>query len=354
MTAAKRLIYAGLVRARPELPGGRAGVLVDERYGQPVIDAAHADRVVLALPVERSGRDWFELEWGQQWLEHVTSDRPDFAKVPIRDNPAFPRGDRERQLHAPREVSDALHRIGVPLLYELLVPATDGQLAHVGGSASAYDRDLRPGLVIRVIADNQAVGSGRSKAWRRRTPRGPSWPRSGPAGATMSARSCSGAMLLPRDWTTGSRWPRRSTASWGFAIGRSIWEEPIADHIGGKVGEEETADRIAGRYLGFARQYCAAAGQGSAEGPEMGIFRRRPRPASERAHRGEKAQACGGRRMAGAVRQVPRGIGKGRDDHSRGLGLLVLPPSHDAPQRNPGGRVPGPGRPLAGPVTGRR
>ena len=44
----------------------------------------------------------------------------------------------------------------------------------------------------------------------------------------------------------------------GFAIGRSIWEEPIADHIGGKVGEEETTDRIAGRDLGFARQYCAA------------------------------------------------------------------------------------------------
>ena len=196
MTAAKRLIYAGLVRARPELPGGRAGVLVDERYGQPVIDAAHADRVVLALPVERSGRDWFELEWGQQWLEHVTSDRPDFAKVLIRDNPAFPRGDRERQLHAPREVSDALHRIGVPLLYELLVPATDGQLAHVGGSASAYDRDLRPGLVIRVIADNQAVGSGRSKAWRRRTPRGPSWP--DPAGG----RDHVGAIVLGRDAPT--------------------------------------------------------------------------------------------------------------------------------------------------------
>jgi len=76
MTAAKRAIYAGLVRARPELPGGRADVLVDERYGQPVIDAANADRVVLALPVERSGRDWFELEWGQQWLEHVTSNSP--------------------------------------------------------------------------------------------------------------------------------------------------------------------------------------------------------------------------------------------------------------------------------------
>ena len=44
----------------------------------------------------------------------------------------------------------------------------------------------------------------------------------------------------------------------GFAIGRSIWEEPIADHNRGGASEEETIDRIAGRYLGFARRYCAA------------------------------------------------------------------------------------------------
>ena len=42
MTAAKRLIYAGLDRARAELPRGHAGVLVDERYGQPVIEAARS------------------------------------------------------------------------------------------------------------------------------------------------------------------------------------------------------------------------------------------------------------------------------------------------------------------------
>ena len=45
-----------------------------------------------------------------------------------------------------------------PLLYELVVLATDGQLAAVGGSAGSYDRDLRSDLVIQVIADNQAAG----------------------------------------------------------------------------------------------------------------------------------------------------------------------------------------------------
>ena len=50
------------------LPCGQAGVLVHEWYGQPVIEAARADGVIVAVPVEHSGRNWFELEWGQRWL----------------------------------------------------------------------------------------------------------------------------------------------------------------------------------------------------------------------------------------------------------------------------------------------
>jgi myo-inositol catabolism protein IolC len=46
----------------------------------------------------------------------------------------------------------------------------------------------------------------------------------------------------------------------GFAIGRSIWEDPIADHNHGQASEDETVAEIAGRYLGFARQYLAATG----------------------------------------------------------------------------------------------
>lgn len=262
MTAAKQLTYAGLARARLELPCGRAGVLVDERYGQPVIEAAHADGVVLAVPVERSGRSWFELEWGQAWREHVTASRPDFAKVLIRDNPAFPREQRERQLHALRDVSDALCGLGVPLLYELLVPATDAQLAAVGGSTGGYDRDLRPDLVIQVIADNQAAGV-EPAIWKVEGLETADAARAVVAQIRAGGRGQVGAIVLGRD-APAERLDHWLTVAapvdgfMGFAIGRSIWEEPIADHIAGRAGEEETTDRIAGRYLGFARQYCAA------------------------------------------------------------------------------------------------
>jgi len=55
-------------------------------------------------------------------------------------------------------VGQALSEQGIPLLYELLVPATDEQLAKVNGDAARYDRDVRPELVTALIADNQAFG----------------------------------------------------------------------------------------------------------------------------------------------------------------------------------------------------
>lgn len=155
---AKQLIYRGLREALSSLPAGRPGVLVDERYGRLVIEAAHLDPVILAVPVERSGRAWFELEYGSDWKTHMQASRPDYAKVLVRDNPGFDRESRNEQLAALRRVSKALFELGIPLLYELLVPATVEQLAGVNGDSWRYDRDVRPELVVAVIADNQAAG----------------------------------------------------------------------------------------------------------------------------------------------------------------------------------------------------
>jgi myo-inositol catabolism protein IolC len=264
MESAKRLIYAGLAQARAQLPGGRAGVLVDERYGQAVIGAAHSDGVVLAIPLERSGRDWFELEWGQDWQAHVASNRPDFAKVLVRDNPGFPAGQRDQQLRALHEVSDALHGLAVPLLYELLVPATDEQRAAAGGAADAYDRDVRPGLVMQVIADNQAAGV-EPAIWKVEGLETAEAARAVVAQMRIGGRNDVCAIVLGRDA------PAARLDHWlavaapidgfvGFAIGRSIWEDPIAAHNEGKADENATVSEIAERYLGFARQYWAARG----------------------------------------------------------------------------------------------
>lgn len=263
MTAAKRLIFAGLREAQTRLPYGRAGVLVDEQYGRAVIDEALAvrDTITLAVPVEASGHDWFTLQWGSQWREHVERIRPDYAKVLVRDNPDFDPGDRARQLDLLARLSRGLGEIGTPLLYELLVPATDAQLAAVGHDAYRYDREIRPGLVTRVIADNQAHGVA-PRLWK------VEGLETAEACAEIAEQARTGGrtadlIVLGRDA------PRDRLDHWldvasevpafvGFAIGRSIWEDVVRDFEASAKDDAAAATArrtIAERYLGFVRRW---------------------------------------------------------------------------------------------------
>jgi myo-inositol catabolism protein IolC len=263
MESAKQLIFEGLQVALPSVTYGRIGVLVDERYGQGVIDAVHdsGQPLVLAVPVEASGHDWFTLEWGDQWLEHVEAIRPDYSKVLVRDNPDFDAADREQQFGRLAQVSSGLHGIGVPLLYELLVPATSAQLARAGHDAGAYDRDIRPGLVVQVIADNQAHGV-EPTLWKVEGLETVEAAQQVAAQAKAGGRTTD-LIVLGRDAPADrlDHWlevASQVSAFVGFAIGRSIWEDAVRDFEASDHGEAAASAvraQVAERYLGFVAHW---------------------------------------------------------------------------------------------------
>jgi myo-inositol catabolism protein IolC len=259
MRTAKQLIFEGLQVALPDVSFGRIGVLVDERYGQGVIDAVKSSGqpLVLATPVEASGHEWFTLEWGDQWLSHIETVRPDYAKVLVRDNPDFDAGMREQQLSRLAGVSAGLRGAGVPMLYELLVPATDAQLAQAGNDSLAYDRELRPGLVTRVIADNQAHGV-EPAIWKVEGLETVEAARQVAEQARTGGRTTD-LIVLGRDSPADrlDHWLEIASqvdAFVGFAIGRSIWEDAVREYEASD--RDETAASlvrylVAERYLGF-------------------------------------------------------------------------------------------------------
>jgi myo-inositol catabolism protein IolC len=263
MKSAKQLIFAGLLEAAPRLTAGRAGVLVDEQYGQGVIDqaAGGAGAVVLAVPVEASGHDWFTLEWGSEWLEHVERIKPDYAKILVRDNPQFAASQRGQQLDQLAQVTAGLASIGRPLIYELLVPATDAQLAEAGGDADAYDRDIRPGLVARVIADNQAHGV-EPALWKVEGLETVEAARQVAEQVKAGGRAAD-LIVLGRDAPAErlNHWLQVASqvpAFVGFAIGRSIWEDVVRDYeASGRDSAAAAAARgtVAERYLSFVSQW---------------------------------------------------------------------------------------------------
>jgi len=154
----KELIYDGFKRA---IDGGAprhsCGVLVDEEFGAQIARSARTHELTLAMPVERSGQDEFEFEFGDRFPEHIEAFDPTFAKVLVRYNPDGDGQLNRRQAQRLARLSESLHARDRKFLFELLVPAT-AQLAQVAGGQDAYDRELRPALVVRTIAQLQTAG----------------------------------------------------------------------------------------------------------------------------------------------------------------------------------------------------
>ena len=70
---AKHLIYEGMVKvvSGGAVPGDQIGVLVDEQYGGDVPAQAKAAGLKLAMPVEKSGQDDFDFEYGDAFGDHI-------------------------------------------------------------------------------------------------------------------------------------------------------------------------------------------------------------------------------------------------------------------------------------------
>src|SRR5438477_2292559 len=159
ITAAKSLVYEGLEQALSEgAEPSVAGALVDEQFGGDVPQRAKRRGVKLAMPVEKSGQDEFDFQYGDDFGEHILEFDPDFSKVLVRFNPDGDAEMNERQLGRLKRLADWLHENDREFLFELLVPATDAQLEQVGGDSDRYDSELRPELMRRAIAAIQDYG----------------------------------------------------------------------------------------------------------------------------------------------------------------------------------------------------
>ena len=235
----KLLIFEGLTRA---IDGGvdaaSAGVLVDERFGAEVARRARTRGLDLAMPVERSGQTLFTLEYGtladDEWLDHVADFDPDQVKVLVRDNPDDDPDGRAAQFHALAHVSLMLEEAARTFIVELLVPATTAQLASVGGEVDRYDSELRPALTSRVISDFQQHAV-EPTIWKIEGLESTAAARAVVATAQQGARSEVRCIVLGRDapFERLDHWLGIAAVTpgfIGFAIGRSIWEQPLRKH----------------------------------------------------------------------------------------------------------------------------
>ena len=149
---AKRLIFEGMeIAVARGVEAAATGVLVDEEFGSTIPESSHKEGLKLAMPVEKSGQNEFDFQYGADFGKHIESFGVDFAKVLVRYNPDGEAELNERQFARLKELADWLHANDGKFLFELLVPAEPGQLEGVGGDSDRYDAELRPELMRRAI-----------------------------------------------------------------------------------------------------------------------------------------------------------------------------------------------------------
>jgi myo-inositol catabolism protein IolC len=261
MRDAKSLIFTAARRVAGSQPAGsHLGVLVDEQLGTAVAREARPAGFELAMPVEVSGASRLAFEYGDEFGEHIEAFDPDWVKVLVRFNPADPGDLQHAQTRTLRRLHDWVTAHQRRWILELLVPATREQLAAHEDQA-LYDEAARPALTTQVISGLTSAGV-RPDIWK-----------------LEGYETTEGAQLVldtVRTTSPGSECvvlgrnaPQRQLDHWlevaaplpgyaGFAIGRSIWNQPLADFLAGRQDQAATQDRIAQRYGHFIAHYAAA------------------------------------------------------------------------------------------------
>jgi myo-inositol catabolism protein IolC len=257
IAVSKRVIYDGFLAALAGgVPKEKAAILVDEQFGAAILRDAAANNIATACPAEKSGQHEFAFEYGEDFARHIEAFDPTFCKVLVRYNPEGDGALNKRQAARLKRLSDFLSSRGRSrFMFELIVPAEKVQLDRLDGDKRAYDLELRPRLMVEAIRELQDRGV-EPDIWklegldrREDCERVVTTARAG-------MRHAVGCIVLGRgeDDRKVREWLSVAAAVpgyIGFAIGRTVFWDPLVAWRSKQATRDQTVAEIARRYREF-------------------------------------------------------------------------------------------------------
>ena len=262
--AIKRLIWRGVEPVMADVATyADTAILIDRGHHRIEAAAAKAN-VVVAVALEASGNDSLQPEAAEAELAaDLRALEGGFGKVLLRWHPTDADSRKRRQLAELRRLAELTHNSGARLLIELLVPPSPADLASVA-AADHYDEILLPGNQRDAVAE--VLNAGVVPAM---------WKLEGHSNTTtaltlaelISSRTPSASILILGGGTSISGLSRAFAGGAaidtfnGFAVGRSIWWQPISEFCLGRVTESTARHAIAKNYLAVIESFEAVAPQ---------------------------------------------------------------------------------------------
>lgn len=230
------------------LEGVRPGIIVDEEFSGAIAQRAAASGLTIAMPVERANASTFAFEYGDAFRAHLRAFRPAYAKALVRYRTTDDRRVKQTQRERLRELSDFLAQEPIDFMLELIVgrrgddPGSSVDVDQLcAAMAELQDAGVRADLWKVEGTDSQEDAARIAAQAVRSDPR---------ARCVVLGGGASGEVV--------GRWLDAAAATAGFAgfaIGRSIWGEPVAAWLDGSRTREQAIEEIASTCRRWALRY---------------------------------------------------------------------------------------------------
>lgn len=227
---AKKLIYGAFKKAVSEdISKKEAAILVDEEYGDEILKDAVAQGFTTLLTTEKSGQEGFDFEYGEQFAEHIEKYKPTFAKALIRYKSNLDWTNL-------KVLSDYCHKNGYKFLLEMLIGSN---LPNLENLISAINKLREKGIEPNVWKlegmenknDYESVVS-KIKEGERQS-----------VGLVILGRGESKEKV--EQWIKAGRDVKGVI---GFAVGRTMFSQPLIDYKNGKIDKERLIEEISNNF----------------------------------------------------------------------------------------------------------
>lgn len=258
----KKIVYAGYEQALTlGVPKESSALLVDDVFGLDILLDAKQKGYTILQSTEKSGADHFSFEHGNDWQAWIEKVKPTFVKALVRYNIGGNQSLNQQTNLGLKLLSDYAHAHGYKFLIEPLVPATDFQLAFVGNDKERYDRELRPGLTVRMMIEMQAAGV-EPDVWKIEGMFAADDYKKVVNQAQSGNRKNVGVVSLGRNETDAvvETWLKIGATVpgvIGFAVGRTIFLNALMKFRSGEYTNEKAVQEIAERFLHFYQVFTS-------------------------------------------------------------------------------------------------
>lgn len=230
----KQIIYAAFKKSLSTIQN--AAILIDEKYGDEILKDAKKNNYTTALRVEKAGQEEFIFEYGEDFASHIEKYNPTFAKVVI----GIKNGINESTKNNLKKLNDYVHSHNTKFILELIS----------GGNVN---------LILNTIVELQDAGI-EPDVWKIEGMESDLDFLSIVQEARRGGRDNVSVVILGRgeDKETVEKWIKTGSkipGIIGFAVGRTIFWEPLLMFRDAKITREEVIEQISLNFIRFYKLF---------------------------------------------------------------------------------------------------